>query len=533
LLRAGIASGAALAFYTKFYGLASDTIARALADGPGCGTLDDIEHVVILIQENRSFDHYFGSYRGVAGFADPKALGLKDGSGLTVFAQPGYPAPGYGGHLLPFHFDTQPPNNGECVNDITHSWGPQHRSWNLGAMDSFVKEHLATDGQANGTNTMGFYDRADLPFYYALADAFTICDHYFCSVLGPTDPNRLYSMTATLDPAGQNGGPLLQTLVSNRASKFGSFTWTTMPEQLQARGISWKVYGNPDGNFGDNVLFYFKNYQTNSELATRAFTPTFDPNGPDTFMADVASGQLPEVSWVLAPLINTEHPPAAVTHGEVAAHKVLQTLTSNPEVWAKTALFVTYDENGGFFDHVPPRTAPSGTPGEFVTVSNLPSAAEGIRGPIGLGFRVPLLVVSPLSRGGFVSSDVFDHTSTLLFLEKRFGAEVPNLSAWRRSTVGDLTSAFNFIAPNDNVPTLPQPSATDLRILTSDCPTNGPLSLIEEDFPLVKTYPVPPPPQRMPPQESGSAPGPSGPVACDEQQESESDNQPEPAIPLP
>ena len=515
LLRCGVVGGAALGLSNGLFGL--DTIARALADAPECGTLGDIEHVVILIQENRSFDHYFGSYRGVTGFSDPNALPLNDGSGLTVFSQPGYPVPGYGGHLLPFHFDTQPPNNGECVNDITHGWGPQHRSWDSGAMDSFVKEHLAANGPANGSNTMGFYIRADLPFYYALADAFTICEHYFCSVLGPTDPNRLYSMSATLDPDGQNGGPLLQTLVSNRASKFGAFTWTTMPEQLQARGISWKVYGSPDGNFGDNVLLYFKQYQTHPELAARAFTPTFDPNAPDTFTTDVATGQLPQVCWVLAPLINTEHPPAAVTNGEVAANKVLATLTSNPDVWAKTALFITYDENGGFFDHVAPTTAPTGTPGEFVTVPNLPSAAEGIRGPIGLGFRVPLLVVSPFSRGGFVCADVFDHTSTLRFLETRFGAEVPNLSTWRRSAVGDLTSALNFVAPNPSVPSLPQPSPGDPRVLTSDCPTNAPLSLIDEDFPLVKTYPVPPPPQQMPTQEPGGAPKPSGPVPCAEE----------------
>src|SRR5205823_4933947 len=128
----------------------------------------------------------------------------------------------------------------------------------------------------------------------------------------------------------------------------------------------------------------------------------------------------------------------------VATHDILATLTANPLLWQKTALFVTYDENGGFFDHVPPPVPAAKTPGEYLTVSPLPAAAEGIAGPIGLGFRVPMLVVSPFSRGGFVCSQVFDHTSTLLFLERRFGAEVPNLSAWRRHTVGDLTAAFNF-----------------------------------------------------------------------------------------
>ncbi|TMB86941.1 MAG: phospholipase, partial [Chloroflexi bacterium] len=164
---------------------------------------------------------------------------------------------------------------------------------------------------------------------------------------------------------------------------------------------------------------------TNPQLAANAFGPTF----PGDFQADVAAGTLPQVSWVLAPLVQTEHPPAPVTYGEKAAYDVFSALTSNPGVWAKSALFITYDENGGFFDHVPPPTAPAGTPGEYVTVPTLPSAAEGIRGPIGLGFRVPQLVVSPFSRGGFVCSKVFDLTSPLLFLERRFGAEVPNLSA--------------------------------------------------------------------------------------------------------
>jgi phospholipase C len=194
-------------------------------------------------------------------------------------------------------------------------------------------------------------------------------------------------------------------------------------------------------------------------------------------------------------------------------HQVVSILTSNPEVWSKTALIVTYDENGGFFDHVPPPTAPAGTPGEYLTVNPLPSAAEGIAGPIGLGFRIPTLVVSPFSRGGFVSSQVFDLTSTLLFLERRFGVEVPNLSAWRRSAVGDLTAAFNFAAPNDSVPTLPATSHADPRVLASDCPTNAPVSFIAEDFPTVKTYPVTCN-TSTPRQEPGGPRRPSGIVRC-------------------
>jgi phospholipase C len=267
-------------------------------------------------------------------------------------------------------------------------------------------------------------------------------------VIGPTDPNRLYSLTATIDPEGKNGGPSLTTLVTNREQEFGKFTWTTYPEQLQAAGISWKIYSTPDGDYGDDVLPYFKAYQTNPQLAANAFGPQF----PSDFLADCAAGTLPQVSWVLCSLVQSEHPPAPVSYGEVALAEILDALTGNPALWAKSALFATYDENGGFFDHVPPPVAPPGTPGEYLTVNPLPSDAGGIAGPIGLGFRVPMLVISPFSRGGLVCSRTFDHTSLLRFLETRFGPEVPNLSKWRRSQTGDMTAAFNFAAsPNTSV----------------------------------------------------------------------------------
>ena len=204
-----------------------------------------------------------------------------------------------------------------------------------------------------------------------------------------------------------------------------------------------------------------------------------------------------------------------------AAANVLNTLVSNPNVWSKTALFITHDENGGFFDHVPPATAPAGTPGEYLTVNPLPSDASGVAGPIGLGFRVPLMIVSPFARGGLVSRDVFDHTALLRFLETRFGAEVPNLSSWRRSVTGDLTSAFNFVKVNTSVPSLPQPSLTDSRVTMSTCATSAPLDLATDatnslktlEQTLVANYPVTVN-LAPPPQEPGSAPTPSGPVAC-------------------
>jgi phospholipase C len=479
---------------------------KVLAAPSACGSLNEIEHVVIFINENRSFDSYFGTYRGVKGFHDKRAPLLTDGSGKPVFYQPfpGEAGEPYGGYLLPFHFDTS--KEGECVNDISHEWTAMHECWNGGKLDGFVSTHLETNGVENGPNTMGYYTREDLPFFHALADAFTICDHYHCSVLGPTDPNRLYSMSASIDPEGKNGGPSLTTLVTNREQQFGKFTWKTYPEQLQDAGISWKVYSTPDGDYGDSVLPYFKAYQENPQLLANATTPQF----PVEFMADCAAGTLPQVSWILCSLVDSEHPPAPVTYGEVALSEVLNALVSNQAVWEKTALFYSYDENGGFFDHVPPPVAPAGTAGEYLTVEPLPEVAGGIRGPIGLGFRVPMLVISPFTRGGFVCHKKFDHTSTLRFLERRFGPTVPNLSKWRRMHTGDLTAAFNFAAaPNPSVPTLPSPSRTDSRVILTDCPTQAP-DVGSAEFPSVKPYPLPAPPQSLPPQEKGSAPRPSG-----------------------
>ncbi|MDQ6812055.1 MAG: phospholipase [Actinomycetota bacterium] len=507
LMRAAAAASALAAMETLG---PAKLLERALA-APAAGKLGDIKHVVIFINENRSFDHYYGTYKGVRGFADPSVL--KQSDGTPVFAQKFAGAPfgtasaGYGGHLLPFRFDTT--KNGECVNDIAHGWAAQHAAWNSGQMDRFLQVDIdpAVNGPRDGINTMGYYTRADLPFYHALADAFTICDGYFSSVIGSTLPNRFYTVSATIDPEGRHGGPVTETESPRvRAKKLGSYTWPTYPEQLQAKGISWKFYGTPETLVGDNVLPYFRPYFKQPKLAARAFKATF----PGSFRADCKAGRLPAVSWVQAPFFDTEHPPGPVSFGELAAAEILGALTSNPALWASTAVFMTMDEGGGFFDHVPPPTAPPGTPGEYLSAPKLPASARGIRGPIGLGFRVPLLVVSPFSRGGFVCSDTFDHTSLLRFLETRFGPEVPNLSAWRRGVTGDLTSAFNFAAPDGSLPALPRPNRRDPRVLRSGCTTQAAAFLRGPKFPTVRGYPLPPAPQTMPAQEPGTPRRPSG-----------------------
>jgi len=435
-----------------------DKIATAGSAASGAASLSGVKHIVILTQENRSFDHYFGTLSGVKGFSDPAAL--KNANGTPIFDQYGYQpggGPSAAGYLQPFNLRNDPPGeNGEDTNDIAHDWVTQHDSWHGGAMDSFVNAHLKADGDTNGPVTMGYFTRSELAFYYALADAFTICDGYFCSVLGPTDPNRLMAISASVDPAGAHGGPVITT-ESNRIGMTGKLNWKTMPEALLEAGVSWKVYNDPTGILGLGVLSYFKNYTnpfslTGIELIAKGLTPSY----PDDFKSDVKQGTLPSVSWIVPPLAECEHPAAPPEWGEYLVQQILNILVSNPEVWAQTVFIVNYDENGGFFDHVPPPAAPAGTAGEYLTAAPLPSSAGGVAGPVGLGFRTPCLVISPFSAGGYKYSGTLDHTSTLRLIERRFGVAVPNLSAWRRSVTGDFTGALNLTAaPVMKVPALP------------------------------------------------------------------------------
>ncbi|HTT87629.1 MAG TPA: alkaline phosphatase family protein, partial [Acidimicrobiales bacterium] len=350
----------------------------------------------------------------------------------------------------------------------------------------------------------GYYTRQDLAFYYALADAFTIGDGYHCSVMGPTHPNRLHAWSGTLDPAGEAGGPVVITNSSPTAQ--GSVSWPTMPEALSAAGVSWKVYNAPGAIYqptsgqamaiSDNILLYFKQYMDpTSTLYRRAFLPVF----PDDFVHDVATDSLPQVSWITPPVGYDEHPPSAPAMGMWFSHNVISALVSNPKVWSKTVLFIMYDENDGFFDHVAPPTAPKGTAGEYLSVDPLPDDANGIRGPVGLGFRVPLLVVSPFSRGGYVCSDTFDHTSQMRFLETRFGVRAPNISAWRRKAVGDLTATLHVTSPNSSVPPLPATVGKSAPVVQEQC-TVG--QLVEVDVTNPTPYPVPPL-QHLPTQEPG------------------------------
>jgi phospholipase C len=450
-------------------------VGAALLDGIGSrsataapGSLRDIDHFIILTKENRSFDHYFGRLAGVRGFGDAGALRLP--GGRSVFEQDDEQ-----GHrlILPFHLDTKR-TNAERLYSTDHSWTGQHGAWNGGKMDRWIPAHRAVDG-ALAPLTMGYMTRADLPFYYALADAFTICDNYHASLLGPTHPNRYFLMTATIDPGGKDGGPAIDNSLRH-------VRWETYPERLDRAGISWCVYHDLD-DYLCNVLRFFVQYQKAAPTSSLFHNARLDRPLYE-FLWDLRHGNIPQVSWVVAPSYQSEHPDFLPAAGEDHTRQILEALWSNPKLWARTALILNYDENDGQFDHVVPPTPPPGVEDEYV---------GGM--PVGLGFRVPCLVISPWSRGGYVCSDVFDHTSTLRLLETRFGVEVPNLSKWRRSVTGDLTAAFSFGQPP--------------RLEVPQLPETAQALLVAQDSAMAFPRPQPPPVPSMPHQEPGVRPRPA------------------------
>ena len=454
------------------------------------GTIQDVQHVVILMQENRSFDHYLGCLPGVRGFSDPRPLLLP--SGKPVFHQP--VGGGTEDVVLPFRFDTAS-TRAERVASLDHSWKAQWNLWKNHDAWVPVKTPL----------TMGYFTRADIPFYYALADAFTVCDAYHASVFGPTGPNRLFLFSGTSGLAAKHAGPQAVENVddgnwsSDAAGDhpdFAAFPWTTYPERLEKAGVSWKVYQERD-NFGDNPLSCFAPFRgdQNNDLCRkgRAFIDgpeekSFGQNLVAAFAKDVAGDSLPQVSWIVAPTAASEHPEAPPSIGEAFTAGILTALASNPAVWAKTVFILNYDENDGFFDHMPP-PVPATKP--HFGASTVATDGEEYGGvPFGLGPRVPAMIVSPWSKGGWVNSEVFDHTSVIRFLEKRFGVIEPNITPWRRAVTGDLTSAFDFQTPDDKPVMVPGVTGLVERMMAS----------AKLDEPAVPAQ------QSLPRQESGQRP---------------------------
>ena len=471
------------------------------------GSLADIEHVVIFMQENRSFDHYYGSLSGVRGFEDPRAITLP--SGKPVWYQPD----ANGGTVLPFHFDAK--NTSALSLGTNHGWKGSQATWQ--GWDAWVKQKTP--------QCMGFFDRGDIPFYYALADAFTICDDYHCSVFGATDPNRLYSLSGTNhgwfgnmgslyninsagyyhnDPAADNISPAVTA---------GAPNWRTWAEVLEANQVSWKVYQEWD-NYGDNYLAYFKNFRVNAD-GTRLSTssPLYqhgrqlasgsnEANSRGTkadwlvnaFADDVRNNRLPQVSWICAPNDFTEHAPNSPNAGENLTARLLAALVANPQVWSKTVFLLTYDENDGFFDHVPSHLAPLNADMGRTTLADIGQFENYGGVPVGLGPRVPMLIISPWSKGGRVCSQLFDHTSKIRFLEEwlvqglkknRADVQCDLISPWRRTVCGDLTAALDLRASNADWPSS-VPKTTSYQLVSG------------------KPYPQPPGNPTLPQQEPGT-----------------------------
>ncbi len=470
---------------TSALSIIPSTICRALSipANNATGTIMDVEHVVIFMQENRSFDHYFGAFNGVRGFGDPRAIRLPGGA--SAWQQPSHEHPS--GYVMPFHGDST------VTNAFRVDGSAQGHQSSLTILNSGKFDRWGDTRELH--QRMAHYTAKDLPFYYALASSFTVCDSLHCSTLTQTYPNRLHLWTGCNGGGTVGGDPEMDNygehetpnsdMAADQPLPRGPLTWTTYPERLEAKGISWKVYQEYD-NFQDNILSVFKAFRPVaskdsplyrrgrswvSEHETDPAKRTRSDGTPlvAAFRNDLASGNLPQVSWIVTAADLSEHPQYEPAKGENVCARLIEALVDFPEVFAKTVFIINYDETGGFFDHVPPPLPPFhpsqgystvSTAGEGKDYAGSKNANQGIH-PIGLGMRVPGIMVSPWSRGGWVCSEVFDHTSPLRFLEKRFGVREENISDWRRAVCGDLTSAFDFRTPNQDWTNLTLPSTAD------------------------------------------------------------------------
>ncbi|ARP82172.1 phospholipase C, phosphocholine-specific [Bordetella genomosp. 8] len=468
------------------------------------GTLRDVEHIVVLTQENRAFDHYFGTLAGVRGFGDRFPIPVADAPGMqgrTVWYQrhDGQPA-GLPAILAPQHNDTAVDFRLMRTAGTPHLYPDAQDAWDGGRMTHWP--------QFKKNASMVYYAQADLPFQFALANAFTVCDAYHCSLTGGTNPNRCFIFTGTNhgrdDPARPDiyNGPALDNsynTLKKGAHKDG-YTWMTYAERLQDAGVSWQVYQDNEFEFyALNPLFGFKAFRQAHARSVPAVLPErtereralyergIRTRNLDALRADVMADRLPQVSWICAPSSASEHPqPSSPAQGAAYTAQVLDALTANPRVWSRTVLILNFDENDGFFDHMPPPAPPSyartagGTQALDPQGASTVDASDDYLGddvggvqstlayrhhPYGMGPRVPMYVISPWSRGGWVNSEVFDHTSVLRFIARRFGVDEPNISPWRRAVAGDLMSCFDFATPNQGgLPArLPDTAALDGR----------------------------------------------------------------------
>lgn len=453
-------------------------------------SIKDVEHIVILMQENRSFDHYFGAMKGVRGFGDRFPIPLE--SGQRVFHQSD------GERIVPPYRADGKVSNAAFVAGTPHNFPDTQAAWNQGKYGYWPLFKTPF--------SMAYYTREEIPFQYAMAEKFTICDAYHCSVATGTDPNRIVFWSGAVDnPEKRNAGinctdadgePVnLRCWIKGKMPHPGytyqgsAFKWPTIPDVLQEAGITWRIYQDPNDNWtgamhGCLAFESFRNAKPGSPIYENGMRHW----SLEDLARDVQNGTLPQVSWILPSQSNSEHPgaPSSPYRASNFTHEVLTAITSNPDTWSKTVFFLTFDENDGLFDHLPAPAVPSynldhtlagkstidvagmyfendkddlndtESPRKYIDKRD---TVSGRLRPWGLGPRVPMYILSPWSKGGWVHSEVADHTSVGQFIEKRFGVTIPAISAWHRAVCSDLTAAFNFVHPNDTkFPTMPATS---------------------------------------------------------------------------
>jgi phospholipase C len=417
--------------------LAAPTLSAVETAGPAKAATNPVNHLVVLMQENRSADHYLGQlhFEGQNQYA-PEPPGASNPNPLDPTAAP----------IRNYH-ETR-----YCEPaDLDHSWNGSHTEWDNGAMDGFTKANVNA-ADPTGSRTMGWYDQTDLPYYYALDKTFATSDQYFQSVLSQTFPNRFYLL------AGTSFGHIRNDFPTGDPANGFSPPGGTIFEKLDAANVSWKIYYA-------QIPFAFEFAYVRDHAAGHVF-------GIDQYFLDAASGNLPQVSYVdpifLGPTNaeTDEHPPSNIQVGQNFSSNVINTLMTSPN-WSSSALFLTYDEHGGFFDHVPPPSAvtPDDIP-PMLQPGDTPGAFDR------LGFRVPFTVVSPWARPHSVSHTVNSHTSVLKFIENRWG--LTPLTR-RDAASNDLSDFFDFSHPSLLTPPTLPPAVIDpahaVQCLTA--PPNG------------------------------------------------------------
>ncbi|KAF2162659.1 hypothetical protein M409DRAFT_58074 [Zasmidium cellare ATCC 36951] len=422
----------------------------ALANAVRAGSIRDIEHVVLFMQENRAFDHYFGSMAGVRNFKDPNVQ-VNDGTpnwyqgigNLSTKAT----------DLLPWY-----------LNYLGGTWNEATQCMEAGS-NGWSANHAALNGDKNDNWPVGntpwswaHFKRQDIPNHFAIAEGFTIGDMYQESVIASTNPNRVSWVSGTINDEGNtyyidnNETPGCESPNLNCYP----LKWETTPEYLQNAGVSWQVYQDTN-NFDDNPLAWFAQYQTaanGSALAERGLTY----KGLEKFYEDAAAGTLPQVSYIVGPAELSEHQPYQPKDGAWLQQKIVDVVTQSP-AYKNTVLIISYDETGGWGDHVTPFHSPSGTTGEWIQD---PYGAAGYT-YTGPGFRLPFYIISPWTRGGNVYVEHADHSSQIMFLEKWLASKgkqftQSTINPWRRANMADLTKAFDFDHPDYSIPSMPNAS---------------------------------------------------------------------------